>query len=46
VARHMASVSRMDDLEAAWDDLHDATPSSWFVGRPGQRHDGSALDAF
>jgi hypothetical protein len=22
------------DLDDAWDDLHDATPASWFVGRP------------
>jgi hypothetical protein len=22
------------DLEAAWDDLHDAKPPGWFVGRP------------
>lgn len=23
-----------DDLEAAWDELHDATPAGWVVGRP------------
>lgn len=22
------------DLEAAWNELHDATPDGWFVGRP------------
>jgi hypothetical protein len=22
------------DLEAAWDDLHDAKPDCWFVGQP------------
>ncbi len=22
------------DLEAAWDDLHDAKPPGWYVGRP------------
>jgi hypothetical protein len=22
------------DLDAAWDDLHDAKPPGWFVGRP------------
>jgi hypothetical protein len=22
------------DLEDAWSDLHDATPSGWYVGRP------------
>jgi hypothetical protein len=24
----------MDDLEAAWAELHDATPPNWFVGQP------------
>lgn len=24
----------MTDIEAAWDAIHDATPPSWFVGRP------------
>jgi hypothetical protein len=22
------------DIEAAWDDLHDARPPGWYVGRP------------
>jgi hypothetical protein len=30
----------MPDLEAAWDELHAATPADWYVGRPGQRHGG------
>ena len=29
-----------DDLEAAWDELHAATPAGWFEGRPGPRHGG------
>lgn len=24
----------MTDLEGAWADVHDATPSGWYVGRP------------
>jgi hypothetical protein len=24
----------VDDLEAAWDAVHDATPAGWYVGRP------------
>ena len=28
-----------DDLEAAWDAVHDATPAGWFVGRQSY-HDG------
>ena len=24
----------MDDLEAAWSELHDAKPEHWYVGRP------------
>ena len=24
----------MDELEAAWAELHDATPSGWYVVRP------------
>ena len=24
----------MDDLEAAWDELHDVVPPGWVVGRP------------
>ena len=24
----------MTDLEAAWDELHDAKPDGWFVGQP------------
>lgn len=24
----------MDELEARWAELHDATPPNWFVGRP------------
>ena len=27
------------DLEEAWDDLHDARPAGWFVGRPSY-HEG------
>ena len=27
------------DLEAAWSELHEATPSGWFVGRPSFHHD-------
>jgi hypothetical protein len=30
----------MDDLEAAWAELHAATPPGWFVGRPRQRYGG------
>jgi hypothetical protein len=30
----------MDDLEAAWAELHDATSPGWFVDRPGQRYGG------
>lgn len=37
----------MDDLEAAWEALHGATPAGWFVGRPGPRHGGTfAMYAF
>ena len=37
----------MDELEATWAELHDATPAGWFVGRPGQRHGGQwAMYAF
>jgi len=36
-----------DTLEAAWDELHSATPAGWFVGRPSQRHGGQwAMYAF
>ncbi len=28
------------EQEAAWADVHAATPAGWFVGRPGQRHGG------
>ena len=27
-------------LEEAWEELHNATPAGWFVGRPGQRYGG------
>jgi hypothetical protein len=27
-------VSQMTDPEAAWDELHDARPDHWYVGRP------------
>jgi hypothetical protein len=27
----------MTDLEAAWTDVHDATPPGWYVGRPSYR---------
>jgi hypothetical protein len=26
------TLSPMDDLEAAWSELHDATPPGWFIG--------------
>jgi hypothetical protein len=29
-----------DDLRSAWEELHDATPAGWFVGRP-RFHDES-----
>ena len=29
-----------DEIQEDWDELHAATPSGWFVGRPGQRHGG------
>jgi hypothetical protein len=31
-----------DSLESAWDAVHDATPTDWYVGRPSyhdERHD-------
>ena len=27
-------MSGVDDLEAAWDELHDVVPAGWVVGRP------------
>jgi hypothetical protein len=37
----MARVPDLDDeLDAAWDELHAATPAGWYVGRPGQGHGG------
>lgn len=27
-------------LEEAWEELHNATPPGWYVGRPGQRYGG------
>ena len=33
-ARRTTIAPMSTDLEAAWDDLHDATPPGWFVGRP------------
>ena len=30
---------RVDDLEAAWNDLHDVMPSGWVAGRPRLRDD-------
>jgi len=34
--RDAASMTPLDayDLKAAWDAVHDATPSDWYVGRP------------
>jgi hypothetical protein len=38
---------RMEDVEAAWAELHAATPAGWFVGCPGPRHGGQwAIYAF
>jgi hypothetical protein len=35
MARRMASVSHMDDLEAAWAKLHEVNVSlGWYVGMP------------
>jgi hypothetical protein len=49
VARHLASVSRMDDLEAAWAELHEVNASlGWYVGMPAfyERRDEWQLYAF
>ncbi|MEO6351070.1 MAG: hypothetical protein ABIP53_10510 [Candidatus Limnocylindrales bacterium] len=36
-----------DDLEAAWAEVHAATPPGCYVGHPSQRHDKSwAVYAF
>lgn len=37
-----------DEMIAAWDELHEATPPGWFVGRPSydERRDEWALYAF
>ena len=40
VAREVPSVVAVDELEALWAELHDATPPKWCVGRPGQRYGG------
>ena len=36
-----------EEVAAAWEELHDATPSGWFVGRPShdERRDEWALYA-
>ena len=28
------AIGTVTDLEAAWDELHDAKPDGWFVGQP------------
>ena len=28
------TIGRVTDIEAAWDELHDAKPAGWFVGQP------------
>ena len=32
--RDVLIMSAVDDLEAAWDELHDVVPPGWVVGRP------------
>ena len=32
-------MTSMDDLEVAWDALHDATPPGWVVGCPSYHHE-------
>jgi hypothetical protein len=41
-------VPPVDDLEALWAELHDATPPKWLVGRPAysERRDEWSLYAF
>ena len=49
MARHTANVSRVDDLEAAWDELHAVNASlGWYVGMPAyyERRDEWQLYAF
>ncbi len=49
MARHVASVSRVDELEAAWAELHAANASlCWDVGLPAfyERRDEWQLYAF
>lgn len=36
-----ASGEASAELQAAWNELHDATPPNWQVGLPSQRHGGS-----
>jgi len=41
----------LDDVEAAWDEVFDALPAAWSVGRPSyqdERHEGTryAFDSF
>lgn len=38
----------MNELEAAWDQFHAATPPGWFVGRPGEHPERQkwVMDAF